>query len=493
MAVIYTKTSGEQITIGGTVSTGPFPKYSVLRSNIRTSDDTILGSKYSIKVSGKIITDSSASVTVTGEMQSNLHGKIITKLQTDITTGHNIGRLEITPYGGLSNTIEFLDARLVDIEIPEQSDDSSGILYSDYAFTFEAYEDISNSSESSFSYALNSAEENWEITIDDSETVYGDSGLTLPYRTYTITHTVSATGRKKITAGPDFSSSAWKQAADWVKSRLVTSPASAIITDAVGNTEFTNFYPEYFDSATGAASTDLTSMSYYNHTRTPQCDINGGTYSVTETWKASTQPATLDMEVNVEQDDNQVINITLSGTITGLDSSSLNSTAITKLANAETVLTLVDAAAYTLCNSYYTDSGTLESVVRSKSIGRNKGTGVITFSYTYNDTPVLLDNAISTSVQLTDDNEYKLNEIVAVIPIIAKEDGPVIQDMGTTNESKRSVQIDAVMDKDNRTTKPAAGKTLALTYAPTGAYLQSLVETWEPGTGAYTINVDWVY
>lgn len=491
MAVIYTTIPGTQITIGGTASTGPFPKYSIERNLNRLGSGSPLGSTYSITITGKIITDSSANIAVTGEMQSNLHLKIINKLQLEVSAGLAVGRLEIVPYGGLPNSIEFADARLINVQVPEQDDDSNGLLYSDYTFTFEANEDISNAASSPYTYALQSAEETWELTPDEEYAYDGD--FTTINRTYTITHTVSAVGRDKYGAGPTFTDSAWSQAMGWVKSRLVNSPAAIILNDAVGNSNFTDFQVSLMGDSASVTSPNLGSMGFYSHVRTPNCDFNGGSYSVTESWKASANPAVVDMEVNLEKDDTGIVSLTLSGTITGLDNKKTTETTIDRIANAEAMLTVIDASAYGICLPYYDDGGTLLNIVRSKSIGRNNGAGVITFSYSYNDSIVAIENAISTSIQISDDNEYRLNEIIAIIPIIGKPDGPVIQDMNTTNERKRSVQIDAVMDKAYRLTKPAAGVALALTYAPSNSYLQSLVENWEPGTGNYSISVEWTY
>ncbi len=83
--------------------------------------------------------------------------------------------------------------------------------------------------------------------------------------------------------------------------------------------------------------------------------------------------------------------------------------------------------------------------------------------------------------------------ILAIIPIISKQDGPIIQDMNTSNEQKRMVNLTAVMRRGYRTTKPAQGQEVALSYAPTSAKLTGIVEDWEPTTGVYSINVDWTY
>lgn len=492
MSAIYTTTTGS-ITIGGTALTGPFPKYGITRESVELSDGTTISYKYNISLTGTILTASDADITVSGDMQSKLHAKIIEKLRTNLTNGHNIGTLEIVPYGGQPNPIVFLDAKIVNIEIPQQPDESAGILYSDYSFTFEATQDVSNGDPPLFDYNIKSAEESWQITQDE-ETIYSLDVSLIPYKTYTITHTLSSSGNVRFDSGPIFNSSAWKQAAEWCKSRLVNSPADQILTDAVGNTQFTDFTATVMDESAGIASPNLGSYGFYNHVRTPNVDLTSGSYSITETWKASNLPALLDFEVNISQDESENTTVSLNGTITGLDTSPVNTNSIDKLSNAETVLSYIDSSAFTVCDAYYSiPGGTLQSVVRSKNITKNKGTGVISFGYTYNDIPVLIEGAISTSLRFTDDNEYRLNRIIAIIPIIAKPDGPIIQDMNTTNERKRSVQMDAVMRKSERATRPSSPVPLVLGYAPTDAKLQALVENWEPNTGVYSINVEWVY
>lgn len=491
MSAIYTLNDGQSVTIGGTSSTGPFPKYSLSRSTTKTGDKTKIGNRYSITLSGTIIADSDSDITVSGEMQSDLHLKIINKLQVAIQNKKNVGRLEIVPYGGQPNALDFRDAELVDITIPEQPDDSSGILYSPYTFVFEATEDISNSLASVFDQNLESAEESWSLSVDEESTTYTNP-TEKPHRTYTITHTVSASGLKKFD-DTGFKRSGWKEAANWVNSRLVTTPASTIILDAVGDDEFTEFNPEIFDNTDQANSTDLQNLNYYNHVRVPNSDLTNGGYSITETWKASKLPATLDMEISTSVDGNEVVTITLSGTISGLDITSLNNTEINKLTNAETVFEDVDADAWTICNTYYNDIGTLQNVVRSKSVSRNKGTGIITFSYSFDDTPILIDNAISTSLKISDDNEGHTMTIIAEIGIIGKDNGPEIQNMNTSRSQKRSVNLMAVMRKAYRTVKPPQGKVVALSYVPNGAIVQGIVEDWEPLTGVYSINVDWTY
>ena len=95
---------------------------------------------------------------------------------------------------------------------------------------------------------------------------------------------------------------------------------------------------------------------------------------------------------------------------------------------------------------------------------------------------------------VTDDNEDRSVQTVAIIAIIGKADGPIFQDMGTTPERKRSVSVDWTMKKDKRDEKPsAAALTAANAYKPTGAYQLSKTESWTKATGAYTLNIEWSY
>ncbi len=65
--------------------------------------------------------------------------------------------------------------------------------------------------------------------------------------------------------------------------------------------------------------------------------------------------------------------------------------------------------------------------------------------------------------------------------------------MDTSNEQKRSVQLDVVMKRAYRSSKPTAARTYALTYAPPNSELTTNAESWEPWTGVYSITLEWTY
>ena len=149
-----------------------------------------------------------------------------------------------------------------------------------------------------------------------------------------------------------------------------------------------------------------------------------------------------------------------------------------------------------MANAAYTAAavgGTLRNTQLNKSIGHNKSGGTITYSVSFNDLEPEISGALSESVTVNYDNEDGLDQIIAIIPIIGKADGPVIQDMGTTKEKKVSVTLDVVMLRSSRSSKPD-GTTIANSYKPTStSYQETKTESWSPSTGSYNLSISWIY
>lgn len=494
----------------------PFPNYTVGREILTTGDGTFLGNKYSINVTGRILASAITDITTTGDKQNNLQKQLIWHLKIKkptYTQDHNIGRLEIEPYGGLANKIIFADARITGVDFPEQSDESSGVLYLDYSITFEAYKEISTDATSGESICnkISSFEESWEITENDNagSMIPVAAGATT-YKTYILTHTLSATGVKSLEDNSTEVRLAWKNAADYVKTRLKTYSSLTLDSDSANNTNKISktFDPKTMgytaeDAGIFTSNLNLNNYKFCSHIRSPKCDFSTGSYSVTETWTVTNMPHAATLEMNIESavDEGGLITVTVSGTINGLyNEGTLNTnTTNQKFDNAESVLALIDDNAYSMAYAYYATSPNetqgdtnLENIIRSKSIGRNKLTGVITFSYTYNDSKMIVDNALSNTLSINDDNEAEDVQIIAIIPIIAKPHGPIFQDMNTTKEKRRTLNLGAIMKKDWRNAKPDLGSIIG-GYKPLNSYVQSWNESWEPLTGNYSVNVEWVY
>ena len=495
MAVTFNPVGGDSITIGGTAATGPFPKYSVSTERVEASDGTLIDMIYSISVTGQVI--ASGDMTTAGARQDSLHAAMIAKLAA-MENEVPVGTLEIVAYGGLSNVLQFNDATLTGISFGEQDDDTAGTQVGDYTFEFTAHK--RSSTKTGSSYSLASAEESWDIS-ENAERYYVSNDFTnLPSKTYTITHTVSATGYNKVT-DTTFNDSGWAQAKDWVLSRLVTTPATAITQNVAGKERFTDFQGIYMGESS-SDFIDLSTDSAYNHSRVAQSDLPGGSYSVTETWYISKLAVTHDFDMSLDTGEDGITNITVNGSIQGLNTSSFATRSEDKITQAEGVLDNCLTQAYGLANTFYQTVVTstpscplaLNTSEISKSVSKNRTTGAITYSLSYNDKGSTSANTITENLQITDDNEDQSNNVVAIIQIIGKTDGPIFQNMGTTTERKRSASLEWTMDVCNRSSKPSVDALAAVNaYKPAGAYQLSKSESWTPSTGGYSLSIEWTY
>jgi len=583
MAISFTsKDSGNVLLIGGQSSLsgvtggsiGPFPRYSISREDLTAADGTYLNTRFSINITGTAVLKSTEDqdITTRGERQNAVQGESIINFQFNRSQWpmHGAGKLEITAYGGGANAISFDDAKLTSLDLPEQTEESSGIQNLEYGFTFEAYEDASSSSTAGSitkvdpTYLLSTVDESWDLALEEggpafyassdiSETVAPGSPTPKPQKVYTLTHTVSATGLKKFGAvGLDTDGEAWRQAVKWVGTRLIDDPYSATYStiaagsfftkDIVGNTNVTNFNPftmdKHDDSSnlgidlqphpTGtSASNEGNNYETYDHVRVVSNNMAEGSYTVTDTWLLVNVTSTSgrrsvlhDVEVSYEESQEAVsATITVSGTITGLETNDASNNTITKYDNAVIELPYVLEKVHALAAKVYAVSspldeegnpvGTLRSIELNKSVGHNKIAGTITYSIGYDDATCSLKRdasdgsgpedhpgCLSESITVNYDNEDGADQIIAIIGVIGKADGPVIQNMGTTKEKKISVSLDIVMDKDNRSTKPD-GTSVAEAYRPAvetiTSYQAAKTESWAPNTGAYSLNIEWIY
>jgi hypothetical protein len=537
---------------GKTGVTGPFPRYSISREDLSSGDGTYLRSKYSITVTGTatIKSNTEQDATIKGQRQNAIQGEaiIVSNLNLQEAAQHGNGKLTITPYGGHANKIIFSDARLLSVEMPEQTEESLGVQNLEYTLSFEAYLNKSNANSQTGSadadtnvLNVSSAEESWELTANEGTFSFKENAFTAtalaptippspsviysPYKTFTLTHTLKAVGIKTFNdvipavgdspAVPTTVTTAWKSARDWVKSRICKNVETNITTGVnnAGNAERADTIFNPLKMGDDTDFIDLSEFKSYNLVRTFSSDIAGGSYGVTETWLISeeSQAVTHEVEASVENSQEApAASVTVNGTIQGLETVSTADLAIPttegKYANAQAALATVLNNAYGLANSVYISSGvggSLRTVEINKTIGHNPVTGTITWSVTFDDLVVSFPNAVREDINVTYENEFGTNKVVAILAILDKANGPIIQDIGTTQEKKVSVSIDLVMEKAFRTTKPSKGdnastlEDLANSYKPTattgGVYQESRSETWNPKSGAFNLSIGWVH
>lgn len=564
MAITFNPDDGDSVVIGGTDATGPNPKYSISAERVQSEQGVLLDVIYNITVTGSMI--ASGNITSPGARQGSLMARqnaLLALLENKRPTG----TLDIDPYGssGAGQNFTFSDARLVSVDFPEGDDETGGTQTAEYTFNFEAH--AADSGKQGSIYYLSSAEENWslaenegQIFVNSTSAVADDpateadeaadatSGLSgTLFKTYTLTHTISATGYDKYTSGT-WGVSGWAEAQKWVNSRLVTNPiAKTITTDEAGNTA-TSFKvdrmgmlvdvaddagTEEDESADNISMIDLSTYTAYDYKKEFSPDTTGGTYAITETWILSKQNHTVDFDMSFDTDEEGVSTVNFNCTITGL-SNSPDVREQNKITNAETALAGVLNDSYSLSNSFYQErkginpdaegADTLATVEQAISISKNRISGVITVSMTYNDKPQENDDTIEESIEVTDNNKGHTNRVIALLAVIGKNNGPVIQDMGTSGEQRRSVALSWTFKKEiehegetvnvreaitsyikNNGANIALGKSkvesaesAVNSYKPAGTegtnfWQQSYSEGWNESTGALTINVEWAY
>ena len=517
---------------GGNV--GPMPRFSINREDMTTGDGTYIGSKFTINISGFATPISQGDITTKGNSQEVIHA-LATQFISFNVNGDN--RLEISPYGGMPNSIVFDDARLISMELPPQNEESSGTQYIEYSFTFEAYDDASISVNSNWglkaekpTYKISSCEETWDLSPNDGQFVFKDAKIdedNQRYKTFTLTHSVSAVGiRKHINDGvldPNFGH-AWSQAAEWVKSRLESSepvngtPDGAITEDLMGNDReiSVQFHPFYMNKNTDSSINDLKTDGYKarNKIRTITSDIAAGSYSVSDTWLLSLEDikALHEIDVSIDNSIEQAnVTITVNGTVTGLTEKSENDNTDDKYFNAideyakffdnadisQSKIGKIAQAAYNAFVSAGYKTGTILPYAMNHSETHNKSAGTISWSFSFSDEEILVDGAISQNVQITYENDQDIDyehDNISVIGVV--RNGPFLYDPNTTTEKKLKISVDLVMASDRRDSKPDGTDAYALPtmiWYHNSPRITSKTESWNPKTGAYNMSIEYTY
>ncbi len=277
---------------------------------------------------------------------------------------------------------------------------------------------------------LNRTEESWSVTVPENPQRYLLTGCTASgYNrdVLEISHTVSAQGYNCCVDGN--LTYGWSSAKDWVEARL--GYTSGILLDVSGTF---SFIPTEFTA--------------FNHKRTANVNKAAGSYSVEENWLvvgSSGYPVcTEDFSVSIETDNtSRFTNISVQGTITGLDSRDANfKLTKTKIESAEECWDVVEPMLYDRVNCLVSTSCPLRTTPVRTSVLRSPTQGTISYNYSYDNKPQLVSGSLSEQISVTD---TLTSEQVAQIPIIGRRAGPLLYPLRSNNALEKRASISILM------------------------------------------------
>jgi hypothetical protein len=403
----------------------------------------------------------------------------------------------------------------------------------------------------------------WSIETDESNgQTYSDSGI-VPL-SYIVTRNMSATGKMFYdTGGKKYE--AWAQALGFIKKTLLEEPQASPNGGGqdIGDHERYKLYPAYSPSNL-YASGFLNLPSFYrgyNHVRTLSIDKTAGSCNVGETWLlASGQSHLENYTINITSSaDNPLANVKIDGTITGLSeihSSGYHPNDISKFDSTEDKTPYAKALKkyreiskngdfgfscplYKRATSLLFPKPPSPSSIKlnpqpaTLSLAANETNGTITYSLDFDNRPLnLFSGVLSETINVSDNYP---GDVFAVIPVMGRKTGPILQYIKGRTEYSRNVDIELILDYPTlsnsggspfiqglppssiynlRTNlllnKPSLNDHQSFQFRPqlenvirglspaseanvVAYYLRPPVETWVPKEGRYILNISWDY
>ncbi len=365
---------------------------------------------------------------------------------------------------------------------------------------------------------IESFSESWNIEVDDERA----ENLSIP-RTYRITHSISAQGKTHyFPSGADVVKiPAWRSAKSYVVSNLLSKS---------GVLDYPNGAPLPYPSVNnqlGSGTLDLVNTYRgFNHTRTEDIDVAGGSFSVSETFLLASGDSYEDYSMSVSKGiDNAFVNVSIDGTVTGLNEvspSGYGAQPTKPSGSYDNALKkyheISKSGQFGLTSDIYRRAQNsvpfeLNSQPKSISLGLNEFNGQITYSLEFDNRPTnIISGVLSESISV---NDTYPGDVFSVVPVIGRATGPVLQYVGSRTEYKRDVQIELQMDYTDL--HYASGRGLITQkpsiVEPTRTQLRELIksvspeqepgvrkyfinapnESWSPKTGSYSFSISWTY
>lgn len=488
MAIATVKYNGNRLI--------PGPLVSISKSYERTGAGNVVGSNFTITLTGKAMPDrgspTSSGSFYTGDLYpadetiTDNFGSLLTKREAIEGLFATDGQLlQFASCNGVPLTCY---PTVDTIDIPESQ------MYQSMDYTISLSTPfVSGLSDApdDFPQYLSSSSENWSL---ESTNEYEGPELAAISR---LSHSVDAIGKKVYNANGAVSEG-WVQARDWVVPRL------GVDNGFLHSSSGLNL-PAYY---TG-----------YDYGRTENTDELAGSYSVTENWLISSGAATEEFSISVKTSNDSFIDtVSVDGSIKGLEqrSSDYYTVNTTKWANALAKYTALIGTSdvNTIYNRALNYSGysTLNQAPLTKVVGKNPTNGTINYSWEYDTRPTAyVSGAKYETISVSNTNA---SDVFGSVFALGRAAGPILQDLGTVTETQRSLAVSVVMQpySGGLSLNTAAGVAAMFAVSPatqvdilvdafytnlSGVYSQVFVSSdtddWDVISGKYSRNVTWIY
>lgn len=397
--------------------------------------------------------------------------------------------------------------------------------------------------------------ESWSIEVEEGNGTTNTSTptpLTLPLthigslRTYRLTRNITATGRTMYYAQGGsrkiYRREAWEQAKQYIYNTVLKDKDNDSTNNSTGYEQFPEYtLGPYFGS--GYLNIAKNIWGGYNHLRTESIDTTAGTVTINDTWLLSSGNAYENYNLSLSKSyDNALHKVNIEGRIKGLSSVHAGSTQYggtntstqtqygvaplnTAHENARYKWNQISNTGVYGPNCYLFKRAQaavhlpLNYIPLSISLSSNEFTGEINYNIEYD---TRLQNIVSgtLSESITCSDTYP-GDVFAVIPVIGRQHGPVLQYIGGRTEYQRSLSIDLVMDKyytsgngslvnrirqQSVLSKPSLNEpfksqinSIIHAYSPIQEanirkyFASPPSETWDPSTGRYSLQINWTY
>ena len=381
-------------------------------------------------------------------------------------------------------------------------------------------------SEENKNYHVESYTDSWSLEPDDSLGITpnnippGVSIANIVPKIYRVTRNVSATGKTMYFPTNDNREEAWEQAKKFVKFNILKENIESPPTNQI------SYFPSYSDSVGSGLLNIPLPISSYNHLRSETINKTEGTYSLTDSWIiAPVGTNAVESYASSLSSDNSspIVSISINGNIKGLSLNTADNFANnSKFVNAlQKLRDISNNLSFDINSVVFKRARNLTPIVlnvvpNSLNITQNESTGEITYNVTYNNRPTnFIRNVINENIVITD--TYP-GDIYSIIPVINKNNGPILQYIGGRTEYRRDLNIDLNVNRSNigyykmekkgsyiykkPSIDPIISQDLVAiinTCSPANEptirkyFLSPPSESWDPKTGKYSIQISWTY